>query len=130
MTTADGGQQGIDTFLASQANGQAPFAVVITDLGMPYVDGRKVAAAIKTRRPSTPVILLTGWGQRLEAEGDTPQSVDYILGKPPKMRSAQRDRALARPREVLKVPPVSRGDAARSSGVQARAAARRSSSGG
>jgi PAS domain S-box-containing protein len=85
VTTADGGQEGIDTFLAAQAPGQAPFAVVITDLGMPYVDGRKVAAAIKTASPSTPVILLTGWGQRLEAEGDTPQSVDHILGKPPKI---------------------------------------------
>ncbi len=52
---------------------------------MPYVDGRKVAAAIKQESAETPVILLTGWGQRLEAEGDTPDSVDYVLGKPPKI---------------------------------------------
>ena len=62
------------------------FAVVITDLSMPYVDGRKVAAAIKAGTPTTPVILLTGWGQRLEAEGDVPPNVDRILGKPPKLR--------------------------------------------
>ncbi len=90
VTTADGGQEGIDTFQAAQAPGQAPFAVVITDLGMPYVDGRQVAAAIKTASPTTPVVLLTGWGQRLEAEGDTPHSVDHILGKPPKISDLRR----------------------------------------
>ena len=45
-----------------------PFDVVITDLGMPYVDGRQVAAAIKADVAATPVILLTGWGQRLSPE--------------------------------------------------------------
>jgi CheY-like chemotaxis protein len=59
---------------------------VITDLGMPYVDGRKVASAIKTDSPSTPVILLTGWGQRLVAEGDVPPHVDRVLNKPPKLK--------------------------------------------
>jgi PAS domain S-box-containing protein len=85
VTTADGGQQGIDAFTTARASGETPFAVVITDLGMPYVDGRKVAAAVKRESPSTPVILLTGWGQRLEAEGDMPASVDYVLAKPPKI---------------------------------------------
>jgi CheY-like chemotaxis protein len=85
VTTADGGQQGIDAFKAARQSNGTPFAVVITDLGMPYVDGRKVAAAIKSESPSTPVILLTGWGQRLETEGDVPASVDYVLAKPPKI---------------------------------------------
>ncbi|MDB6087318.1 MAG: Histidine kinase, partial [Gammaproteobacteria bacterium] len=40
---ADGGQNGIDLFLAARQT-QTPFSMVITDLGMPYVDGRKVAA--------------------------------------------------------------------------------------
>ena len=85
VTTADSGQQGIDTFKASHRANDTPFAVVITDLGMPYVDGRKVAAAVKRESAATPVILLTGWGQRLEAEGDIPASVDYVLAKPPKI---------------------------------------------
>jgi hypothetical protein len=33
-----------------------------------------------------PVILLTGWGQRLVAEGDIPLHVDRVLSKPPKLR--------------------------------------------
>jgi CheY-like chemotaxis protein len=59
---------------------------VITDLGMPHVDGRRVAAAVKTTSPSTPVIMLTGWGQRLVAEKDIPQHVDRVLNKPPRLQ--------------------------------------------
>jgi hypothetical protein len=45
-----------------------------------------VASAIKADSPSTPVILLTGWGQRLVAEGDIPPNVDRVLNKPPRLR--------------------------------------------
>ncbi len=31
------------------------------------------------------MVLLTGWGQRLIAENDTPPHVDRILSKPPKL---------------------------------------------
>jgi len=86
VTTADGGQAGIDTFLAARAQGN-PFPVVITDLGMPYVDGRRVSSAIKTAAPQTIVLLLTGWGQRLVAEGDIPPHVDHVLSKPPRLRA-------------------------------------------
>jgi len=85
VVTANGGQEGIDAFRAAEERDER-FAVVITDLGMPYVDGRKVASAIKNDSPSTPVILLTGWGQRLVAEGDVPPHVDRVLNKPPKLR--------------------------------------------
>jgi CheY-like chemotaxis protein len=60
--------------------------VLARDLGMPYTDGRKVAAAVKTALRSMPVILLTGWGQRLVSEDDMPAHVDRILSKPPKLR--------------------------------------------
>ena len=53
---------------------------------MPYVDGRTVSSSIKTAAPTTIVILLTGWGQRLVAEGDIPPHVDRVLSKPPKLR--------------------------------------------
>jgi PAS domain S-box-containing protein len=84
VSIADGGQAGIDAFRAAEQRG-APFDVVITDLGMPYVDGRTVAATIKSRAPEVPVILLTGWGYRLQAENDTPPHVDCVLSKPPKL---------------------------------------------
>jgi CheY-like chemotaxis protein len=85
VTAVDGGQAGIDAFRAARDLGEA-FDVVITDLGMPYVDGRQVASAVKQAAAATPVILLTGWGQRLAAEGEVPAHVDRVLGKPPKLR--------------------------------------------
>lgn len=87
VSAATGGQQGIDMFTASLANDtDTPFEAVITDLGMPYVDGRKVALAVKTASPDTPVILLTGWGQRLLTDNEIPDGVDRVLSKPPKLR--------------------------------------------
>jgi CheY-like chemotaxis protein len=85
VTTANGGKEGIDAFQESLDRGEQ-FAIVITDLGMPYVDGRKVSSAIKAASPATPVVLLTGWGQRLVAEGDIPPHVDRVLNKPPRLR--------------------------------------------
>lgn len=85
ITWAMGGKEGIAAFGAAQHAG-IPFAAVITDLGMPHVDGRQVASAVKAASPTTPVILLTGWGQRLIAEGDVPPHVDRVLNKPPKLR--------------------------------------------
>ena len=93
VTTAHGGQEGIDLWRSAEER-KEPFAVVITDLGMPNIDGRKVATAVKAIRPATPVILLTGWGQRMEAEQDLPTHVDRVLNKPPKLhelRSALRE---------------------------------------
>ncbi|HSV51294.1 MAG TPA: ATP-binding protein [Burkholderiaceae bacterium] len=85
VATANGGQAGIDAFQAAQAAGDA-FSVVITDLGMPHVDGRKVASAVKQMSPATPVILLTGWGRRLMSSGEVPPHVDCVVSKPPKLR--------------------------------------------
>ena len=84
VTTAPGGQAGIDAFRLAQASGE-PFAVVITDLGMPYVDGRKVANSVKADSPTTPVILLTGWGQQILEDGGQPPNVNRLLSKPPKL---------------------------------------------
>jgi signal transduction histidine kinase/ActR/RegA family two-component response regulator len=85
LELAPGGQAGIDAFTRAQRAGR-PFDLVITDLGMPRVDGRKVAEAIKTAAAYTPVILLTGWGQRLLDEGDIPPNVDRVLSKPPRLQ--------------------------------------------
>ena len=93
IVAANSGQAGIDAFLAAQANAQ-PFAVVITDLGMPHVDGRRVASAVKAASPTTPVFLLTGWGQTMAAEGDLPANIDRMLTKPPKLRDLREALAL------------------------------------
>lgn len=81
---ADGGHAGIDAFAAAADDGD-PFDAVITDLGMPHVDGRQVAAAVKALSAETPVMLLTGWGQRMSDDGDAPACVDVVLSKPPRL---------------------------------------------
>jgi CheY-like chemotaxis protein len=89
VETAHAGQAGIDAFRAAMHRGNR-FEVVVSDLGMPHIDGRQVAAAVKAASPDTPVILLTGWGQRLVDEGDLPRHVDQVLSKPPKLRELRR----------------------------------------
>jgi ActR/RegA family two-component response regulator len=57
---------------------------------------------VRSASPDTPVILLTGWGQRLTAESDVPAEVSRVLSKPPRVRELRaalaeltRDRAAA-----------------------------------
>ena len=84
VTMAHGGQAGIDAFQSAQQTPE-PFDVVITDLGMPYVDGRQVVDSVRATSPRTPIILLTGWGQRL-ADNEPPPRADRLLSKPPRLR--------------------------------------------
>ncbi len=84
ITAASGGQAGIDAFAAALASG-APFDAVVTDLGMPYVDGRKVAAMVRAASPGVAIVMLTGWGQRLVADDEVPPHVDRVLNKPPRL---------------------------------------------
>lgn len=92
ITTAGDGREGIDAFEAGQDG--RPFDLVITDLGMPYINGRQVAAAIKSIAPQTPIILLTGWGKGMLSGVEGIPNIDLVLGKPPKLREVRA--ALAR----------------------------------
>jgi signal transduction histidine kinase/ActR/RegA family two-component response regulator len=93
VTTANGGREGVEAFSAALARNEH-FAAVLSDLGMPHMDGRQVARVIKSLSSATPIILLTGWGQRLLDDGDLPQHIDQVLSKPPKLRTLRE--ALAR----------------------------------
>jgi DNA-binding response OmpR family regulator len=73
------GKLGLEKFLTALDDGK-PFDLVITDLGMPYMDGKSVAQSIKSIYPKVPVILMTGWGSFLEQ--DKILIVDFILKKP------------------------------------------------
>ena len=55
--------------------------VVITDLGMPRMNGWEVAERIKTRSPATAVFILTGWGEGVSAH-ESMQFVDRVIAKP------------------------------------------------
>jgi signal transduction histidine kinase/ActR/RegA family two-component response regulator/HAMP domain-containing protein len=84
VQVSDSGEAGLGAFRAARQAGK-PFDIIITDLGMPYLDGRQVAAQVKRESPDTPVVLLTGWGALMREEGDLPAQVDGVLSKPPRL---------------------------------------------
>lgn len=70
------GQDAVDHLAAN-----APFDVVLTDLGMPDVNGWTVARTAKDR--AMPVVLVTGWGDDEEIESAVQRgAVDCVLTKP------------------------------------------------
>jgi signal transduction histidine kinase/AmiR/NasT family two-component response regulator len=89
VEVSDSGQSGLDQIRVARERGR-PFDVVITDLGMPYVDGRQVAKVVKQESPGTPVILLTGWGALIKEDGKVPAEVDDIISKPPGSRELRK----------------------------------------
>jgi CheY-like chemotaxis protein len=58
------------------------FDLVLTDLGVPLVDGWTIARRVKARSPLVPVVLLTGWCDPYEETGSFNPLVDLILTKP------------------------------------------------
>jgi len=84
VTVADGGESGLALFRQSLRT-DMPFNVVITDLGMPGLDGRKLTVLLKQESPGTPVIMLTGWGALMRADDEVPVQVDCVLSKPPRV---------------------------------------------
>jgi CheY-like chemotaxis protein len=82
---ASGGKQGMELFRIATLKNQ-PYEVVITDLGMPDIDGHHVARTIKAESPNTPVIVMTGWGTTMGDDGETASGVDAVISKPPCMQ--------------------------------------------
>jgi signal transduction histidine kinase/ActR/RegA family two-component response regulator len=85
VTIVAGGQEGLEVF-RSRLRGPEPFEIVITDLGMPDMDGHHLARAIKAESPHTPIIMLTGWGAMMKADGEAAPEVDAVLSKPPRIQ--------------------------------------------
>jgi signal transduction histidine kinase len=54
--------------------------VVITDLGMPGMNGIELARRLRTVTPTAAVVLLTGWG--LDTSDRVPENVTTVLHKP------------------------------------------------
>lgn len=58
------------------------FDLVITDQSMPEMNGVQLASAIKHHEPHVPVLLLTGFGEEMQAKGNLPEDIDLVVGKP------------------------------------------------
>ncbi len=80
ITEAAGGGEGLARFAEESAE------LVLTDLSMPEVNGWDVAAAVKARVPTCPVVLLTGWADQHTDETAGPGLVDRVLHKPVRLQ--------------------------------------------
>lgn len=76
VEVATNGREGLDKFRKGR------FDVVITDRAMPEMSGYELAAAIKAITPSVPIVLLTGFGDAMNAQDKRPADIDRVVGKP------------------------------------------------
>ena len=81
VAVASDGRAALDRFSAALSSA-SPFEVVVTDLGMPHVNGIQVANEVRALSGTVRIILLTGWGERAREERDYPDAVNRLLGKP------------------------------------------------
>ena len=84
VMVASGGQQGLEMFRAATMENQ-PYDAVITDLGMPDIDGHQLARTIKAEFPTMPIIMMTGWGATESKDENIAAGVDVVVAKPPHM---------------------------------------------
>jgi CheY-like chemotaxis protein len=76
VETANSGPEALALFDKSK------FDIVITDFAMPIMKGDELAAAIKSRVPDQPVVMITAYAEMLQS-GDHPLTgIDHILSKP------------------------------------------------
>jgi signal transduction histidine kinase/ActR/RegA family two-component response regulator len=88
VTTASTGERGLELFRAAKSKNR-PYEAIITDLGMPGLDGRQVAKAIKAESAGTPIIMLTGWGATMKQDNEKAAEVDVLIEKPPNIQHLQ-----------------------------------------
>ena len=77
VTQAPGGREGLSYL---ESNPQL-VDVVISDLGMPDMNGWDVAKSIQGRWPRLPVGLITGWGET-EISREERSRVNFVITKP------------------------------------------------
>ena len=93
---AANGREGIEKFNAGQ------YELVITDRAMPELNGDEVARLVKREASHKPVIMLTGFGDMMEAADEFPEGVDVVISKPVNLEKLKDaiSRALTEPRHA------------------------------
>jgi PAS domain S-box-containing protein len=61
------------------------YDLVFSDLGLPEMSGWDIAKAIRARKPSVPIVLLSGWGIQLDDVRIQECGIDLVLSKPCRM---------------------------------------------
>jgi CheY-like chemotaxis protein len=90
------------------------FDVVFTDIKMPGMDGVELAERVKSSRPWTPVVIITGFGTTENESRAKAAGVSDFMRKPlsPEMIEASAAKAMAAPvLSVVPAPEISRSEA-------------------
>lgn len=85
----------------------AKFDLVITDFSMPAMRGDELAAAIKARAPTQPIVMITAYAEVLQTSGNPLVGVDFIISKPFLLENLRE--------AIAKVTPAGCGDDGRAS---------------
>lgn len=76
VDVAVNGREALDRFR------EGDYDIVLSDRAMPEMNGDQLAVEVKKLKPNVPVILLTGFGDEMNARGDLPAGVDTVVAKP------------------------------------------------
>jgi two-component system response regulator AtoC len=76
VETASSGKEALERFEKGK------YDLIITDFQMPNMKGDELAAAIKTRDPRQPVVMITAYAEMLHASGNRLTGVDFVISKP------------------------------------------------
>jgi len=81
VTKARDGAAALDMIIARR------FDVLVTDLGMPGMNGLELARSVAACRPGTALVIITAWGSEFEAESST--AGIRVVAKPVTMAALQ-----------------------------------------
>ncbi len=76
VITANNGKEALETLDRDK------FDLVITDFAMPGMKGDELAAAVKSRSPGQPVVMITAYAEMLQSSGKSLPGVDFVISKP------------------------------------------------
>jgi len=76
VETANNGKDALKIFEPGK------YDLVITDFSMPGMRGDELAATIKARAPSQPIVMITAYAEVLQTSGNPLVGVDFIISKP------------------------------------------------
>jgi signal transduction histidine kinase len=77
VVEAGGGAEALSRLDATEK-----FDLLMTDLGMPKMNGWELIRSAKQKRPELPVVLVTGWGESPRGRCPSDPEPDAILAKP------------------------------------------------
>ncbi|SDU96129.1 response regulator [Pseudomonas mucidolens] len=58
-------------------NNEQIIDLMMTDVGLPYMDGKQLAAKVRELRPTLPILFASGYAENI----DVPEGM-YVIGKP------------------------------------------------